>query len=190
MRATALLLISLLLGGNESLYAQESTVDPKQPARQSKASKLENLLPEAFAWYEATETKLLTQGRALSKIETRTAIALGVAHPERVRVVVLRNVPMPANPILLKMAKRFGFGSRLEIGRTMGYAILVKPQGAKDPTVVGHELVHVAQQDRLGRKQFVRQILTELATVGYGKSTLELEAYAKQGVKVALPKPD
>ncbi|MGA8516419.1 MAG: hypothetical protein WB821_16775 [Burkholderiaceae bacterium] len=102
------------------------------------------MLPKAFAWYEKSEGKLLTQGRPLSQIETRTAIALGAAHPERVRVVVLRNFPMPTKPILLNEAKRFGFGSRFEIGRTMGYAILIKPQGARDPTVVAHALVHVA----------------------------------------------
>jgi hypothetical protein len=187
MRAAALLLVSLLMGGIENLYARESTVDLKPPANESKVSKLENSLPEAFAWYEKSEEKLLAQGRKLSKIETRTAIALGAAHPERIRVVVLRNFPMPTKPIFIKEAKRFGFGSRFEIGRTMGYAIPVKPQEEKDPTVVAHELVHVAQQDRLGRQQFVRQILTEPYTIGYEESPLEIEAYAKQGIKVLSP---
>jgi hypothetical protein len=169
------------------MYAQDNARDVTPPAARVAASKLEKLLPDAFAWYETVETKLLAQGRPLSESEMGKAMKLGVAHPELVRVVVLRSFPMPSNRALRVEAKRFGFGSSLEIGRTMGYAILVKPQRAKDPTVIAHELVHVAQQDRLGKAQFVRQILSELATVGYEKSPLEIEAFAKQGIKASLP---
>jgi hypothetical protein len=176
MRAFALLWALLLTTGANCAYAQIGT------------SKFEAFLPDAFAWYESTEAQLLTRGRPLSKAEVSQAMHLGVVHPERVRVVVLRSFPMPTNSALRMEAKRLGFGSSLEIGRTMGYAILVKPQGAKDPTVVAHGLVHVAQQDRLGKAQFVRQILTELTKVGYEKSPLELEAFAKQGIKASLLK--
>jgi hypothetical protein len=188
MRRSFLLLILLFSGSASCLHAQHHTSDLKQITASNTVSKLETLIPKAFEWYEATEKKLLVQGRSLSKSEVINARKLGVSRPERVRVVILAKFPMPTDRVLLTEAKRFGFGSRAEIGRTMGDAILVKPHGTKDPTVVAHELVHVAQQDRLGKEQFVRQILTELMTVGYEKSPLEIEAYAKQGVKASLPK--
>jgi hypothetical protein len=185
---SAFLSVLLLMVGVTCVHAQDDTFTLRQVTSQDSASRLEALLPDAFAWYEATETKLLEQGRLLSKNETSKAMKLGVLHPERVRVVVMRSFPMPTNSVLQSEAKRFGFGSTSEIGRTMGYAILVKPQGAKDPTLITHELVHVAQQDRLGREQFVRQVLTELITVGYAKSSLEKEAYSKQNIKASSPK--
>lgn len=143
------------------------------------AARVEKLLPGALEWHERVEAELLPQGRPLSQAETAAAREMGVSRPERVRVVVLDAFPMPEDRELRAWTERFGMGSSSEGGRTLGYAILLKPRFAESSFVVTHELVHVAQHERMGRIGFVRRYLTELEMMG-PRSPLELEAYRMQ----------
>lgn len=144
-------------------------------------AKLDRFFPRVLAWYEAVEEELLPQGRPLSAQEIEVARKVGVENPSKIRVAVLEVFPMPADPELLVEAERYGLGSRFEGGRTSGYAIMLKPWVAEDKTVLTHELVHVGQHDRMGRTAFLRRYLIEMELLGYARSPLELEAYAKQG---------
>lgn len=87
---------------------------------------------------------------------------------------------MPSDPTLRAEAEKLGIGRRQEDGRTMGNVIMLKLARAEDRTLFTHELVHIRQQERLGRTEFLRRALLELATVGYWSSPLEREAYAEQ----------
>lgn len=142
--------------------------------------KIERLFPMALNWYQSVEVEYINQGRPLSEPEITIARKLGIASHESVRVVVLESFPMPRDAELLAEAQRFGFGSMNERGRTNGYVIMLKPAIAQDATVISHELVHVAQIERLGRDVFVKRYLLELEVLGYARSPLELEAYRKQ----------
>jgi hypothetical protein len=88
---------------------------------------------------------------------------------------------MPDDAELRTEAEGYGLGSPLEGGRTHGKVILIKPHLAENQTVLRHEFVHVAQQDRMGRDAFLRRYLVEMEILGYARSPLELEAYARQG---------
>lgn len=143
--------------------------------------KLKRFYPRVRAWYDAVETRCLPLGRPLTAQEMDDARRLGVLRPQDVRVVVLNAFPMPEDAELRAEAERHGLGSRTEAGRTMGHAILLKAWALDAPTVLRHELVHVAQMDRLGREGFLRRYLMELEMLGYAGSPLELEAYARQG---------
>lgn len=145
------------------------------------AAKMDRLLPRALAWYVAVEAELLPQGRALSASELEAARGLGVANPERVRVVVLEQFPMPGDPELLAEAKRYGLDSRFAGGRTNGYLVMLKPSFKENAVVLRHELVHVAQHERMGPEAYLRRYLVELEMMGYARAPLELEAYSKQG---------
>jgi hypothetical protein len=145
--------------------------------------KLNRFYPLTLVWYEEVERQLLSQGRTLTSSEKSLAQRLGVKSPESVRIVVLEKFPMPSNHELATEAEKFGLGGALEGGRTMGYVIILKPHLANHPTVIAHELVHVAQHDRLGREAFLRRYLTELEMMGYARAPLELEAYAKQSAR-------
>jgi len=146
-------------------------------------AKLDRFYPLTLAWYGEVERQLLPQGRMLSNQEQALAQRLGVKFPENVRIVVLEKFPMPSNHELATEAEKFGLGGALEGGRAMGYAIMLKPRLADNPTVIAHELVHVAQHDRLGRESFLRRYLTELEMMGYARSPLELEVYARQSAR-------
>jgi hypothetical protein len=143
-------------------------------------TKVDKLLPRALEWYGRVEAKLLRQGRPLAATELAVARKLGVIHPERVRVVVLARFPMPDDKELRSEAERYGMGSSHEGGRTLGYAVMLKPRFAGNSTILIHELVHVSQHDRLGRKAFVRRYLVEMEMMGHARAPLELEAYQKQ----------
>lgn len=146
-------------------------------------AKLDRFYPLTLAWYQEVERQMLAQGRMLSSQEKALAQRLGVKFPENVRIVVLEKFPMPSNHELATEAEKLGLGGALEGGRAMGYGIMLKPKLADNPTVIAHELVHVAQHDRLGREAFLRRYLTELEMMGYARSPLELEAYARQSAR-------
>jgi hypothetical protein len=177
--AVLFLVLGALLAGCAGM--REPDAVDMQPLEQPPAAalaRLERFYPRVRAWYDSVERQYLPQGRRLVPQEMDDARRLGVLRPENVRVVVLDAFPMPQDA----EAERHGLGSRTEAGRTLGHAILIKAWAADEPTVLRHELVHVAQMDRLGREGFLRRYLLELETLGYARSPLELEAYARQGV--------
>jgi hypothetical protein len=60
--------------------------------------------------------------------------------------------------------------------------LVLKPWVVAHKEVLNHELVHVAQMDRMGQEAFLRRYLIELEMMGYARSPLKLEAYSKQGI--------
>ena len=177
---TLVTLITLLIGCtpvNTPIADDLASLENPPPAVQEK---IEQLLPVVLEWYTRTEQQLLPLGRSLSPAEQELASTLGVKAPEQVRVVVLETFPLPDDEVLLQEAIRYGFGSTREVGRTQGYVIMLKPGHQQSAAILSHELVHVAQHDRMGREAFLRRYLTELITLGYERSPLELEAYSRQ----------
>lgn len=146
---------------------------------------------KATAWYIEQEAELLQAGRPLTADESGLARRMGVLQPGRVRVLVLPQFPFPADPMLAREAEAYGFGADREQGRSMGYAVLVKPRlqlprslsdrGGEHPPrwLLAHELVHVAQRERMGAAAFVRRYLLELKVFGYEYAPLENEANAQ-----------
>ncbi|WP_374403792.1 hypothetical protein [Niveibacterium sp.] len=131
----------------------------------------------------ATEAEVLINGRPLSEAELAMAQTLGIAAPQKIRIEVRRRFPMPEDPRMANAARELGliFGTDDEAGRTQGYAILLKPEFANSRRLISHELVHVAQYERLGGiAPYARQYLVEMLALGYSRAPLEQEAYARQ----------
>lgn len=169
-----------------SLPAAELT-DAQRQALASPPAKvtqeIERYLPRLLGWYAKAEVELLPQGRPLKAAELAIARVLNIHQPDKVRIVVQESFPLPDDAELRREAEASGMGS--EDARTMGYAILLKPYLHEDPAVIAHELVHIAQHDRLGREAFLRRYLTELEVLGYEAAPLEVEAYTRQDALVA-----
>lgn len=174
------LLASTLLAGCMSFPrpAAQEHHSPDSPTARGMA-KIDRLFPRALEWYEAVNADLLPKGRPLIAPEIDLAYRMGVTNPEKVRLVILETFPMPNDPELLAEARRHGMGSWLEGGRANGYLVMLKPRVAGNKGVLAHELVHVAQYERMGRHAFLLRYLTELEMLGYPRSPLEIEAYAK-----------
>ena len=139
-------------------------------------AKQDRLTPLALQWLNETESELLGKGKALSEENITMAETVGVQHPDRVRVVILEQFPMPANDVLRIEASKYGLGSEAEGGRTMGYVIMLKKKYANERWILAHELTHVAQQERMGRDVFIRRFIAEHEMMGYRRAPLELEA--------------
>lgn len=87
-------------------------LDNPPPAVQAK---LQHFFPRVISWYAQVESELFPTGRPLSQRETDFAIRMGVKEPSRVRIVILEEFPLPADPELRTAAERMGMGSKTEV---------------------------------------------------------------------------
>ena len=72
-------------------------------------SQFERLFPLAVNWVGKQERRMVRIGIPLNEQELTDATAIGVAEPERVRLVQLDCVPFPTDPLLKAAASPFNF---------------------------------------------------------------------------------
>ena len=147
--------------------------------RQTTLQQLEELLPLAAQWATEQERRVLCEGVRLSEIEMADAKAIGVRNPERVRLLRVQTIPVPAHPMLRSAAASINFLTAAPRGLALEYAIFVRADHWRDRALIAHELVHTAQYQRLGGiLPFLQTYIYQCATVGYPNAALELEAIA------------
>src|SRR5437588_12219116 len=147
--------------------------------RQTTLDQLEELLPLAAQWAAEQERHVLCEGVRLSEIELADAKAIGVRNPERVRLLRVDAVPIPAHPMLRAAAASINFLTTTPRGLALDYGIFVRRDCWRDRDLIAHELAHTAQYQRLGGiTPFLRTYIFQCVTVGYAKAPLELEAIA------------
>jgi hypothetical protein len=66
--------------------------------------RFEVLLPMACQWAAEQEEIILTSGDSLSAAQIDDARLVGVAHPERVRILHVPEIPLPEHPALRQAA--------------------------------------------------------------------------------------
>jgi hypothetical protein len=130
-----------------------------------------------------SEREIQRRGRALTLEEASLARAVGVEHPERVRVLVADVFIAPRDPAVAAEARKLGIGAATEGGRTTGYGVELKPKYAASRWILAHELTHVGQYERLGVAGFVHEYLTEVLMFGYARAPLEAAAHANEGLR-------
>ena len=147
--------------------------------RQTTINQLEELLPLAVHWATDQERRVLCEGMGLSEIEMTDAKAIGVRNPERVRLLRVDSVPVPAHPMLRAAAASINFLTAAPRGLALENGIFIRADHWRDRALIAHELVHTAQFQRLGGiLPFLQTYIFQCATVGYPKAPLELEAIA------------
>ncbi|MEA3209808.1 MAG: hypothetical protein QOE70_2865 [Chthoniobacter sp.] len=144
------------------------------------------LLPYVTRWIEAREQQILIEGAPLSEQGIADALAVGVVQPQRVRLLRVPKVPLPAGR-LIRLAERLGGGPwERTAGLTARYGIFIREAYWGDRRLIAHELAHTAQYERLGGiAPFLRVYLTECLTSGYAGAALELEAVAAASTMAA-----
>ena len=131
----------------------------------------------AVFWVRAREAAIVREGEPLTVNQLALARALNVAEPARVRVMAVRQVPMPLPRTVRRAAQRLGWLSPHIAGMTLGYGIVLRHDVWGDQRLLAHELAHVAQYERLGRFYgFLRQYMRECIWPGYPHGALEIEA--------------
>lgn len=143
----------------------------------------EEVYQELYPWALNLLNSALSAGQPLNEDQKREAQAAGVEHPEKIRLLILNELPSPDSARLKQMPNRKGgFNwetfSKDTLGLTLGYAICLRSDHVNDRSLVNHEFVHVAQQERLGGfEKFFKVYIKELSQYGYWQSPLEREAF-------------
>src|SRR5215469_2854867 len=141
----------------------------------------ETLMPLASAWAAEQERIILSSGVPLTDSQLEDARQIGVLHPERVRLLRVPQIPAPTDPALAAAAEVTGLISPAGWGIAFRYGIFIRNDCWTHRELVAHELVHVAQYERLGGfEEFLRPYVTECLTPpGYPHGPMEQEAITK-----------
>jgi hypothetical protein len=141
---------------------------------------IEELLPLVVEWSQEQERIILAKGVRLNAEQAADAVWLGVAEPERVRLLVTPSIPAPQHPVLRAAGEAMHLISPHTAGLTLCHGIYIRSDFADDRFLVAHELVHTAQYERLGGfAPFLRRYLHECLSLGYPDAPMEQEAIHK-----------
>ena len=136
------------------------------------------IAPATARWAADHERRILAEGQALGPEGLAFARQLEIAEPETLRVLEVKSVPLPAPRPLVQLAGRWGLPVFEPAGMALGRGIYLLDGHSR---ILRHELVHVAQYQRLGGiEPFMRRYLTECLVHGYLDAPLEVEAREKE----------
>lgn len=108
------------------------------------------ILPIATRWVAMQETKILEAGEELTPAEKKWAANVGVEDVDKVRVLVVPKIKVPLMGEVIGLAAQYG--------------VYINSDFRTDPSLLVHELTHVAQYERLGGiRPFIIQYFTELS---------------------------
>jgi hypothetical protein len=160
---------------------------------------IEGLLPFGIAWAQGLEDEVLATGYPLPESWLLVAKYVGVKHPERIRMRIYEDLPLPPEPEGL--AKEFvtwgmtveqserdpwkAFNDLLKpLAQTTGYGIGIAARvlrafyGFTYRETLCHEMVHVGQFERSGSlANFYTMVARNALQYGYANSPVELEAH-------------
>jgi len=140
------------------------------------ASVLPVLLPKAIEWATARSNEILIAGEPLSETGLGLAVAVGVSQPERIRVSVVAELPLPDDAQLREVSLETGLLGPNMIGLTLGYGIYVR-NGHIDDRLIAHECRHVYQYETAGSiESFLPIYLQQIAIHGYHDAPFEIDA--------------
>jgi hypothetical protein len=123
------------------------------------------VLPIATTWARRQERRILRAGVPLDEQQLADARLMGIAQPERIRILVVDKIP-PRVPL----------SATSTIGMALGYGIFLRRDFSGSRALLLHELAHTAQYERLGFRPFLDRYLHECLTCGYPGGALEMEA--------------
>jgi len=136
-----------------------------------------SLLPQAVQWAESQEDHILKNGIPLSEQEISDAKLVGVANPDKIRVLRVDRIPIPKDPILKQAAEITGLISPDTAGMALRYGIFVRTDYWRDRNLIAHEFVHISQYEKLGGfREFLERYLRECIEIGYHEAPMEQEA--------------
>jgi hypothetical protein len=115
------------------------------------SEQFELLLPLACQWAAAQEQDICSRGQALSDAQIGDARLVGVAEPERVRLLYVPEIPVPEHPALRAAADTTHLISPFAVGLTLRYGIFIRSDCRFHRAMVVHELGHTPQYEKAWR---------------------------------------
>ena len=137
---------------------------------------LPRLIPRAITWAEEMAADVASRGKSLGQSDLLIAKAVGVQQADRIRVLLVDQIPLPSDPELKAAAIQAKLlGPDVE-GLTLGYSILIC-HGRLCRRLLSHECRHVFQYEKAGSiALFLPLYLESVVQVGYWDSTYERDA--------------
>ncbi|MBB5546520.1 hypothetical protein [Paraburkholderia fungorum] len=140
------------------------------------------ILPKTLTWANEQAERGLAAGRVLTSVELDDARQVGVSAPDKIRLSLVDEVPMPHDPMLREIAIRTGLLNDDLAGLTLGYAIFITPRHFSR-RLLRHECRHVYQYEAAGSiDQFMQEYLRQITTFGYQTAPLEIDAMQHETV--------
>jgi hypothetical protein len=124
------------------------------------------LIPKAIAWGEARSAEIQALGVPLNEQELAIARRVGVAHPERVRVLRTLSIPEPEDPQLREAAFQAGVLATETSGLTFRHGFYLAPRA--DLRILAHECRHVYQYEQAAAGVACRDLAPEFVGVPRG----------------------
>jgi hypothetical protein len=132
--------------------------------------------PFVAGWAAWQRRRGLRLGRPLTESQRRVARSVGVADAERIRLLLVDRVPIPAGRVVDRIARRIGVPASEVDGLTLGHAVFIR-RDAFTPALLAHECRHVRQCERLGSlPAFLAAYLRQVARHGYRDAPFEADA--------------
>jgi hypothetical protein len=145
------------------------------------SAQLPLIAPRVVRWAELQAGQALKAGVALTPAQVALARRVGVKAPERVRIVVVDEIPLPDEPALKEASAQVGLSQSWAAGLTLGHAVIVRRGFEADARLLSHEFRHVAQYEAKGGiPAFLGEHLQHLVRFGYDDSPFERDARAHE----------
>lgn len=141
---------------------------------------LKPLLPLITVWADAVRFFLPYCGRSLVPWEQDIARKVGVTRPEKIRLIMVDELPFPSHPRIREIAERHGLGGPGMAGLTLGHGIFIR-EGYYGTRILSHECRHVAQYEEAGSVSgLLNRYIQEVIEHGYRDAPLEQDARAHE----------
>lgn len=174
-------LIACILSPSGTLLAAHKQASHDSGTLASQDELLERFMGYYVSWAREIEERGQAIGTPLDLDQKSLAAAVGVKHPEKVRLIFVDEVPFPTeNPEIRLAGEKFGFiGPGItNNAQAFGYTIWVRKGFSLDRPRLAHELAHVMQIERSASfAAYAKQYVSELIRFGHENAPLELEAY-------------
>jgi len=136
-------------------------------------------LPLACAWAVKQEQFILENGTPLAAAQMLDAELACVAHPDQIRLLAVKQMPVPAHPVLQAAAEATKLITPQTAGLALRYGIFIRVDYWGQRRLLVHEFAHTAQYERLGGLYpFLECYLYECLVIGYISAPMEREAIA------------
>jgi hypothetical protein len=139
---------------------------------------LKLILPDAITWVEYQSTFISAIGLPLNSRQMDIAKRVGVTELHKVRLLMTDRIPLPSSGVLRETGLRTGLIDPDLAGMAFGHSIVITKENLTN-RLLSHELRHVHQYERFGSiAAFMAEYLSQIISVGYEYSALELDAQA------------
>jgi len=140
---------------------------------------LPSIIPKAIAWAEAQYATIAASGQPLDEALLSLAASIGVAHPELIRLMEVRHLPLPEDIELRQAAIETRMLGPNMLGITFGYGVFVCHGHTGNLRLLSHELRHVYQYEEAGSiAAYIPVYLEQVFSDGYHNAPFEADARA------------